>query len=305
MRADRRGRSGGNRQGGISLTVFPVSGPAQPQGYATDATCRATVAWQFGDGSRDATHSLESVALSRPLRCWGDSVRGSPPWTALRDAPVAGMLVGPSGGCALPGARSPDMSARRKDSESGKPLRGKSPRGGNPCWGDLPVTPETRDAITELVGPEWAAPVESPETVTAAELGEWRGLNPNRVRALGRDRVLPLSADKTYPLRASVRAYADHARQIAKGKARDTDLAAEKVRLAREQADKIAFANARARGELLDRREVATAWRGVVVEPAGGDARRPVPRGRPAGAGPQDDGRAGSGGPRRYGDHRR
>lgn len=138
--------------------------------------------------------------------------------------------------------------------------------GAIPAVGDLPVTPETRDAIAELVGPEWADPVDAPEAVTAAELGVWLGLSPNRVHALGRDGVLPRTADKTYPLRASVRAYADHARQLAKGKASDADLAAEKVRLAREQADKIAFANARARGELLDSREVATAWRGVVVD---------------------------------------
>lgn len=104
------------------------------------------------------------------------------------------------------------------------------------------------------------------DAVTAAVLAEWLGLTANRVHALGRDGVLPRTAEKSYPLRASVAAYCDHARQLAKGKQADAELAAEKLRLARETADKIAFANAQARGELLDSREVATAWRGVVVD---------------------------------------
>ena len=102
--------------------------------------------------------------------------------------------------------------------------------------------------------------------VTAAELSDWLGLTANRVHALGRDGVLPRSAEKTYPLQASVRAYADHCRSLAKGKATDAALAEEKVRLAREQADKIALQNAAARGELLDARTVAAEWRSIVTD---------------------------------------
>ncbi|SIN74354.1 Phage DNA packaging protein, Nu1 subunit of terminase [Vannielia litorea] len=104
------------------------------------------------------------------------------------------------------------------------------------------------------------------DLVTAGELGDWLGLTANRVHALGRDGVLPRSPEKRYPLRASVAAYCDHARSLAKGKAADNALAEEKVRLAREQADKIALQNAAARGELLDSREVANEWRSVVVD---------------------------------------
>lgn len=68
--------------------------------------------------------------MSRPLRCWGDGLSGSRPWTTLRDAPVWGMLVGPSGGCALRGAWSPDISPRGEDSDLGK-LSG----GAFPLWG--------------------------------------------------------------------------------------------------------------------------------------------------------------------------
>lgn len=104
------------------------------------------------------------------------------------------------------------------------------------------------------------------ETLTAAKLAEWLGLTANRVHALGRDGVLPRNPDKTYPLRASVRAYADHCRSLAKGKATDAELAAEKIRLAREQADKIALQNAAARGELLDSQTVAAEWRGIITD---------------------------------------
>lgn len=105
-----------------------------------------------------------------------------------------------------------------------------------------------------------------PDLVTAADLADWLGLTPNRVHALGRDGVLPRAADKTYPLRASVRAYADHCRQLAKGKATDAELAAEKLRLAREQADKVSIQNAKARGELIATVDVSRAWGEVATD---------------------------------------
>ena len=104
------------------------------------------------------------------------------------------------------------------------------------------------------------------ETLTADELGEWLGLSPNRVHALGRDGVLPRGEGKRYPLQASVAAYCAHCRSLAKGKATDAELAAEKIRLAREQADKIALQNAAARGELLDSQTVAAEWRGIITD---------------------------------------
>ncbi len=107
---------------------------------------------------------------------------------------------------------------------------------------------------------------EDDTTVTAAELAPWLGISPNRVHALGRDGVLPRKAGKRYPLQASVAAYCEHCRGLAKGKAADGELAAEKVRLAREQADKIALQNAAARGELLDSRFVAAEWHSIITD---------------------------------------
>ena len=103
-------------------------------------------------------------------------------------------------------------------------------------------------------------------TVTAADLADWLGLTANRVHALARDGVLPRAADKTFPLQASVQAYCAQCRALAKGKATDAALAEEKVRLAREQADKIALQNAAARGELLDARVVAAEWHSIVTD---------------------------------------
>lgn len=111
-----------------------------------------------------------------------------------------------------------------------------------------------------------AAKAADGDALSAAELGEWLGLTANRVHALGRDGVLPRTPEKTYPLRESVAAYCVHARSLAKGKQVDPKLAAEKVRLAREQADKLAIANAKARGDMIPAAEVARAWLEVSTE---------------------------------------
>lgn len=118
------------------------------------------------------------------------------------------------------------------------------------------MTPEEVDALL----------ANDPETLTAAELGEWLGLTPNRVHALGRDGVLPRMDGKRYPLQSSVAAYCDHCRSLAKGKSTDAALAEEKIRLAREQADKIALQNAAARGELLDAQTVASEWGNIITD---------------------------------------
>lgn len=152
MTTNHRGCSGGNRQRGISLTVFPMSGPAQPQGYATDATRRdmsrdSRVANRRRVTRRDATHPLRGVALSRPLRCWEAGVRGSPAWCALGGCPVAGMPVGPSVGCALRGARSPDISPRGEDSESEKLLLSETDTGLSKCFlNDIRVLSQVHSA---------------------------------------------------------------------------------------------------------------------------------------------------------------
>lgn len=120
--------------------------------------------------------------------------------------------------------------------------------------------------IARLLGSPRPA-VEEAGTVTAAQLGEWLGVSVATVHRLAREGVLARDPAGRFDLQPAVATYCAHLRDGARGRlAANPDLNAEKVRLAREQADKIAFANARARGELLDAREVATAWRSVVVD---------------------------------------
>lgn len=106
--------------------------------------------------------------------------------------------------------------------------------------------------------------VHGPEMVSAAVLAEWLGLTPNRVSTLARDGILPRGDDNLFPLRASVRAYADHARAGALGRRADVDLTAQKLRLATENADKLALQNAKARGDLASLTDVERAWAGIL-----------------------------------------
>lgn len=117
--------------------------------------------------------------------------------------------------------------------------------------------------IDDLIGlPETRA--EDGNLVNAADLAEWLGLTANRVSALAREGVLPRNASKLFPLKAAVRAYADHARAGAQGRRVDSELAAEKLRLARATAEKAESANAKVRGELIAAADVEREWAGVL-----------------------------------------
>lgn len=127
--------------------------------------------------------------------------------------------------------------------------------------------------ITEIEMAEIDALVGSPapvpktaDLVNAGDLAEWLGLTANRVSALAREGVLPRNPDKLFPLKAAVRAYADHARAGAQGRRVDSELAAEKLRAAKATAEKLEIQNAKARGDLLDGREVANEWRSIVTD---------------------------------------
>ena len=105
-----------------------------------------------------------------------------------------------------------------------------------------------------------------PEPVTAAELAEWLGLSANRVGALARQGILPRAEDSRYPLRPSILAYCRWVREAAESRRGGEALAAEKLRVARESADKLAIQNARAKGELIRADDVARAWGEVVTD---------------------------------------
>jgi len=109
-------------------------------------------------------------------------------------------------------------------------------------------------------------PGDGEDLVTASTVGEWLGLSANRVGALARQGHLPRGADGRYPLRATVAAYCRFARESALARQGGPDLAAEKLRLARETADKLALANSKARGDMVATADVARAWAEIVTD---------------------------------------
>lgn len=123
--------------------------------------------------------------------------------------------------------------------------------------------------IDDLVGmptPDVEPSHENDRLVGASDLAGWLGLTANRVSTLAREGVLPRNAEKRFPLKASVRAYCAHAGAGAMGRRVDADLAAEKLRAAKATAEKLEIQNAKARGDLLDGREVANEWRSIVTD---------------------------------------
>lgn len=127
-----------------------------------------------------------------------------------------------------------------------------------------PISEAELEAIDDLVGVPPAR--DNGQNVSAPELANWIGLTPNRCHALARDGIVPRNPDSTFPLKRAVRAYADHARAGALGRRAEGQLAEEKIRLAREGADKVALQNAKARGEMIPTAEVARAWSEVVTD---------------------------------------
>ena len=107
------------------------------------------------------------------------------------------------------------------------------------------------------------------ELVSSGELASWLGLTTSRVGQLARDGYLPrveMLRGYGHPLKESVRAYAEYLRGRAQSRSADPALAAEKLRLASETADKLAIQNAKARGELIPAAEVRAEWLNVVAD---------------------------------------
>lgn len=99
-------------------------------------------------------------------------------------------------------------------------------------------------------------------TASIGELCALLGVTAATVRELASKGIVKRAAKGVYDLDVSIPAYCAHLRQVASG--RGGELALERARLAREQADQVAMKNRAARGELVEVGTVRQTWVGIV-----------------------------------------
>jgi phage terminase Nu1 subunit (DNA packaging protein) len=102
------------------------------------------------------------------------------------------------------------------------------------------------------------------DSVTATELAGYIGVSPRSVTELGRRGIAVRAGSGRWRLRESVARYCDDLRRRGGGVAVASSAAAERARLAKEQADAIALKNARLRGSLLDSEAVEREWSDIL-----------------------------------------
>src|SRR3954469_24426578 len=124
---------------------------------------------------------------------------------------------------------------------------------------------------------------DDPGSVTASELADHLGVSPRSVTELARRGIAVRAGPGRWRLRESIRRYCDDLRQRGGGVAVAASAAAERGRLAKEQADALALKNARLRGSMLDAEAVEREWSSILSIGPLRRACRAVPdRGAPA-----------------------
>src|SRR4051812_48572378 len=125
---------------------------------------------------------------------------------------------------------------------------------------------------------------DDPGSVTASELADHLGVSPRSVTELARRGIAVRAGPGRWRLRESIRRYCDDLRQRGGGVAVAASAAAERGRLAKEQADALALKNARLRGSMLDAEAVVRGGAGIpgtgpprVVSPPSPVRARPPP----------------------------
>lgn len=108
-----------------------------------------------------------------------------------------------------------------------------------------------------------------PATMREADIAALFGIATSHVRTKARDGIMVKAGHARFDVRQSLVRYLDQLRSVAArsgpgtGAATD-EMKAEKLRLAKEQADKLEIANAAARGELVKAAEVEREWANVL-----------------------------------------
>lgn len=101
--------------------------------------------------------------------------------------------------------------------------------------------------------------------VPAVELAEWLGVSERAISDYVRKGIIAKSAPGKFRLRESIVAVAIHLRELsAQRGASSVGLTAQRERIAREQADKLAMQNAASRRELLPAKAVADEWASIL-----------------------------------------
>lgn len=120
-----------------------------------------------------------------------------------------------------------------------------------------------RREIDELVGSTWDSATERPipAVCTTAELAELLSISIRNVDMLCTRGVLTKADRGRYNSRDCIAAYIAYCKR---GKSADLD--SEKLRLTKEQADKIAIQNQIASGVLLSAGEVRSTWTSLVID---------------------------------------
>lgn len=105
----------------------------------------------------------------------------------------------------------------------------------------------------------------SDSEISAVELADWLGVSERAISDYVRKGVIVRSRPGKFKLRESVRAVATHLRDAASARGASTaGLTAQRERIAREQADKLAMQNAAARREMVSAKAVADEWAGIL-----------------------------------------
>lgn len=103
------------------------------------------------------------------------------------------------------------------------------------------------------------------ETMSESEIATFFGLVTSRVRTLARDGVMVKNGRGRFEVRKSLSNYLARLRDGAVKAGPQTDeLKVEKLRLAKQQADKIELHNAASRGELVSSIDVEREWANVL-----------------------------------------
>jgi len=128
-------------------------------------------------------------------------------------------------------------------------------------------------SITELLEfdqPHVELPRWFPDYARSVELAALLGISDSRINQLGKDGHLPrttVGGIHRYPFPAAAHAYVAYCKSNPVGRRiANPDLADQKHRLAKEQADKIALANAITRAELVPVSDVSREWRSVAMD---------------------------------------